>query len=529
VLDSTLVKRPSSSKNAGARAQGHALNPAADRAQDRVELRPQMGFLFSEEQEATPAAAQVRAPWKVHELVAEVRRHIEREYLDVRVEGEISNLRQAASGHVYFTLKDAESQLPVVLFRTAARVLRFKPKDGLEVMVRGKISVYEDRGQLQLVAETVEPRGQGSLQVAFEQLYARLKEEGLFDNEHKRALPAFPRVIGILTSPTGAVIHDMLQVLHRRHARVQVLLYPVAVQGEGAAEEIAHGLAWFNKNLAADVLVVARGGGSLEDLAAFNSEAVARAIRASGIPVVSAVGHETDFTIADFSADLRAPTPSAAAELITSTQYRIEETLQSLASRLERAMRYRLLLAREPYTRLGVTAVFARMREGFARRQQRVDELRFRLETAWSRSRIRAEQSRALLEEQLRRQDVGRLLAQRREHLGTLRLRLQQSGTTQLERARHRSRSAWERLQALSPLAVLDRGYALVYGGENVGDQNVGDQNSGNQNMLIKDASQLHPDEMLHLRFARGSARARVLEANTARRTETTKNGSSQE
>ena len=530
VLDSTLVKRPSSSKTAGARAQERAKNPAAEHVQDRVELRPQMGFLFSEKPETTPAAAAlVRTPWKVHELVAEVRRHIEREYLDVRVEGEISNLRQAASGHVYFTLKDAESQLPVVLFRAAARVLRFKPKDGLEVMVRGKISVYEDRGQLQLVAETVEPRGQGSLQVAFEQLYARLKEEGLFDHEQKQALPAFPRVIGILTSPTGAVIHDMLQVLHRRHARVQVLLYPVAVQGEGAAEEIVRGLAWFNKNLAtknlaADVLVVARGGGSLEDLAAFNSEAVARAIRASGIPVVSAVGHETDFTIADFSADLRAPTPSAAAELITSTQYRIEETLQSLSSRLERAMRYRLLLAREPYTRLGVTAVFARMREGFARRQQRVDELRFRLETAWNRNRTRAEQRCALLEENLRRQDVGRLLAQRREHLGTLRLRLQQSGTVQLERARRSSRSAWERLQALSPLAVLDRGYALVYGGQNLGGQNV-----GNQNMLVKDASQLHPDEILHLRFARGSARARVLETSAAASTDIKKNGSSQE
>ncbi len=476
---------------------------ASKRPPERIRGRAQMGLLFPGGSDADLSAlsAVVRAPWKVHELVAEVRRHIEREYLDVRVEGEISNLRQATSGHVYFTLKDAESQIPVVLFRAAARGLRFKPKDGLEVMVRGKISVYEDRGQLQLVAETMEPRGQGSLQVAFEQLYARLKDEGLFDNEHKRPLPAFPRTIGILSSPTGAVIHDMLNVLNRRHARVQVLLYPVAVQGETAAEEIAQGLAWFHAHRAADVLVVARGGGSLEDLAPFNSEIVARAIRASSIPVVSAVGHETDFTIADFSADLRAPTPSAAAELITDAQYRIEETVQSLASRLERAMRYRLLLAREPYTRLGTTAVFARMRDGFSRRQQRVDELRFRLETAWRHSHTRALQRCTALEDWLRRQDVGRQLEQRREHLRALHLRLQQSCHAQLERQRNRGQHALDRLQALSPLAVLDRGYALVY---------------SNRNMLVKDAAQLHPEDELRLRFARGSATARVLETNAA-------------
>ncbi|HEX4021393.1 MAG TPA: exodeoxyribonuclease VII large subunit [Acidobacteriaceae bacterium] len=456
----------------------------------------------------------VRAPWKVHELVAEVRRHIERDYLDVRVEGEISNLRQAASGHVYFTLKDQESQLPVVLFRTAARMLRFAPKDGLEVLVRGKISVYEDRGQLQLVAETMEPRGKGSLQVAFEQLYARLKDEGLFANEHKRPLPAFPQTIGIISSPAGAVIHDMLNILGRRHARINILLYPAAVQGEAAAEEIAQGLAWFSTNRVAEIVVLARGGGSLEDLAPFNSELVARAIRASSVPVVSAVGHETDFTIADFSADLRAPTPSAAAEMITDAQYRIDETLQALATRLERAMRYRLLLAREPYTSLGVTAVFARMRDGFARRQQRVDELRFRVEAAWDRTRTSALQRCATLEDRLLRQDVGRQLTLQRERLHTLRQRLEQSSRTQLDRQRNRSQRAQDHLQALSPLAVLDRGYALVY---------------SNQNKLVKDASQLHAEDTLRIRFARGSAKTRVLETTAQSEIENTINGSSQE
>jgi exodeoxyribonuclease VII large subunit len=472
-----------------------------------------MGFLFPEEQD-TASSAMVRAPWKVHELVAEVRRHIERDYLDVRVEGEISNLRQAASGHVYFTLKDQESQLPVVLFRTAARMLRFAPKDGLEVLVRGKISVYEDRGQLQLVAETMEPRGKGSLQVAFEQLYARLKDEGLFANEHKRPLPAFPQTIGIISSPAGAVIHDMLNILGRRHARINILLYPAAVQGEAAAEEIAQGLAWFSTNRVAEIVVLARGGGSLEDLAPFNSELVARAIRASSVPVVSAVGHETDFTIADFSADLRAPTPSAAAEMITDAQYRIDETLQALATRLERAMRYRLLLAREPYTSLGVTAVFARMRDGFARRQQRVDELRFRVEAAWDRTRTSALQRCATLEDRLLRQDVGRQLTLQRERLHTLRQRLEQSSRTQLDRQRNRSQRAQDHLQALSPLAVLDRGYALVY---------------SNQNKLVKDASQLHAEDTLRIRFARGSAKTRVLETTAQSEIENTINGSSQE
>jgi exodeoxyribonuclease VII large subunit len=479
--------------------------------------RPQMGLLFPEEQGDAPAVPMVRAPWKVHELVAEVRLHVEREYRDVRVEGEISNLRQAPSGHVYFTLKDAAGQLPVVLFRAAARALRFQPKDGLEVMVRGKVSVYEDRGQLQLVAETMQPRGAGSLQVAFEQLYARLKEEGLFANEIKRPLPMFPRVIGVLASPAGAVIHDMLNILGRRHAQVQVLLYPVAVQGEGAAEEIAQGLAWFQQqhatHPAADVLVLARGGGSLEDMAPFNSEVVARAIRASSIPVVSAVGHETDFTIADFASDLRAPTPSAAAELITDAQYRIGEGLQLLATRLERAMRYHLLLAREPYTRLGATAVFARMRDGITRRQQRVDELRFRLEAAWERTRVSALQRCARLEDRLLRQDVGRQLTLQRERLRTLHLRLQQSTTTHLERQRSRTQHARERLQALSPLAVLERGYALVY---------------DNQDALVKDAAPLRPEDNLRIRFAHGSAQARVLAATSDDATKNPKHESKQ-
>jgi exodeoxyribonuclease VII large subunit len=276
------------------------------------ELRvDQLGLLFPE------VKADTRRIWNVAELVGEVRSRMEREYADCWVEGEISNLRPAASGHIYFTLKDGDAQLPVVLFRRQASLLRFRPEDGLHVLVRGRVSIYEQRGQMQLIGETLEPVGAGSLQLAFEQLKARLQSEGLFALERKKQLPAFPRCVGIITSPSGAVVRDFVNVASRRHAALHILLYPATVQGDSAAPEIAAGILYFNQTRTADVVVLARGGGSLEDLAAFNSELLARAIAKSDLPIVSAVGHETDFTIADFVADLRAPTPSASAELIT--------------------------------------------------------------------------------------------------------------------------------------------------------------------------------------------------------------------
>ncbi len=301
---------------------------------------PQLGLRF---EELRPS----RRIWPVRDLVAQVRELVEQEYGDVWVEGEISNYRPAPSGHVYFTLKDAEAQLPIVLFRRQAVLLRFRPEDGLHVLVRGRVSVYEQRGQMQLVAETMEPVGAGSLQLAFEQLKERLRAEGLFDAERKKPLPMFPRTVGIVTSPTGAVIRDFLNIVNRRHSGLNVLLSPVSVQGESAPAEIEAALAGLNAINLVDLIVLARGGGSLEDLAAFNSERVARAIASSRLPVVSAVGHETDFTIADFVADLRAPTPSAAAELITEAQHKIAEHLATQSHRLERAARFQLLQARQ--------------------------------------------------------------------------------------------------------------------------------------------------------------------------------------
>ncbi|MFC5863778.1 exodeoxyribonuclease VII large subunit [Acidicapsa dinghuensis] len=451
---------------------------------------PQLNLLFE-----APAAPEAEVPahvtrrrerrtWLVHELVTEARELVEMELGDVWIEGEISNCRPASSGHLYFTLKDAEAQLPVVLFRRQAVLLRFRPEDGLQVRVRGKVSIYEQRGQLQLVTETMEPVGAGSLQVAFEQLRDKLKAEGLFDSERKRPLPAFPRCVAVITSPTGAVIRDFLNVVGRRHAALSVTVVPVSVQGESAPGEIETALKLANEPGIADVIVVARGGGSLEDLAAFNSERVARAIAASRLPVVSAVGHETDFTIADFVADLRAPTPSAAAELITSAQHKIEELVAELGNRLARAARFQLLQAQQRMLRASIAYAQQRVVALLHRMLQQLDDFSFRMETAID----------TTLQEQLRhvaelagdvmrhdpRQELGaarELLTKNRDRLehvldrGLSSVRFEwQSLDARLYRAAgitlNARRAEWMHvrgsLQALSPLAVLQRGYALV-------------------------------------------------------------------
>ena len=326
----------------------------------------------------------VRRIWPVRKLVEHVCEQVEQEYGDIWVEGEISNCRPAPSGHLYFTLKDADAQLPVVLFRRQALLLRFKPEDGLHVLVRGRVSIYAQRGQLQLVGETIEPVGAGSLQLAFEQLKERLRAEGLFDSARKRQLPAFPRSVGIVTSPTGAVIRDFLNIVGRRHAGLTVIVCAAAVQGEQAAGEVESALAHLNASGLVDLIVIARGGGSLEDLAAFNSESLARAIVASTLPVVSAIGHETDFTIADFVADLRAPTPSAAAELITEAQHRVAERVESQTTRLERASRFQLLHARQMLENIPLDRAERRTTAMLHKLDQQLDDFGFRMEASAS-------------------------------------------------------------------------------------------------------------------------------------------------
>jgi exodeoxyribonuclease VII large subunit len=402
--------------------------------------------------------------YSVRQLIAELRQHVESAYTGIlNVEGEISNCRPAASGHIYFTLKDGDAQLPVVLFRRSAQLLSFKPKDGLAVEVRGRISVYETRGQLQLIAETLRPRGTGALQLAFEQLRDRLRREGLFDRPRK-PLPPFPKCIGIVTSPSGAAIRDIIQVIRRRHARLNLLIYPAAMQGTQCPPSVIAGIRWFNRNPdRVDLILVARGGGSLEDLAGFNDEPLARAIVASNLPVVSAIGHEIDHTIADYVADLRAPTPSAAAELITAAQHRIEERVASLERRVLRAGEFHLLRARQRLHRLSAEQVLARLRDSIGRRQQRIDELRFRLDYANARLQRHNAERVAALETRLRRHDPTARIAFVARRLETAKSRLAAVATQISATRRTRLERAVVRLNALSPLAVLNRGYAIVY------------------------------------------------------------------
>src|SRR5216117_1619497 len=301
-----------------------------------------------------------RRIWTVRDLVSTVRTHIEREYGDVWVEGEISNFRAHDSGHLYFTLKDQNAQIRAMMFRSSARLLRFRPDDGMQIVLRGRVTIYEDRGELQISAEYLEPKGAGALQVAFEQLKAKLEAEGLFDSSRKKAIPVLPSRIGIVSSPQAAALRDILNILRRRHRSANVLIFPAQVQGEAAALEVSAGVRYFNKARNVDVIIVARGGGSAEDLAAFNHEGLARAVASSEIPIISAVGHETDFTIVDFVADLRAPTPSAAAEMVIESKHRLGEHLSHLRQRLARGADYQLLLAKGRLNELAKHGVFVR-------------------------------------------------------------------------------------------------------------------------------------------------------------------------
>jgi exodeoxyribonuclease VII large subunit len=450
-----------------------------------------------------------RRIWSVRALVTDIRQHVETDYTDLWVEGEISNCRPAPSGHIYFTLKDGEAQLPVVLFRRQASLLRFRPADGLAVLVRGRVSIYESRGQLQLIAETIEPRGAGTLQVAFEQLKARLLAEGLFDAARKRPLPSFPKCIGIVTSPAGAVIRDIVTIVRRRHARLNMLVYPAMMQGASSPGSVAAGIRWFNANPSlVDLIIVARGGGSLEDLAGFNDEGLARAISASELPIVSAIGHEIDFTIADFVADLRAATPSAAAELVTAAQQHVEDHITILATRVQRAGHFHLMHARQRYARLSAESVLIRVRDAVNRRDQRLDEVRLRLDTSMQRPlRIRARQLGFLID-RLRRQDITARIATIHRRLQSSDQRLHRTTTQIINPRQMRLNRASAGLGALSPLAVLSRGYALVYAADG---------------RLLRSAAATAAGQTIRARLAHGVLEAEVTqtEINEANVTET--------
>ena len=436
-----------------------------------------------------------RKTFTVTELSARIRDLLGSEFDDVWVAGEISGSKMAASGHCYFTLKDHEAQVRCVCFRASLRYLKFKPRDGVAVLARGRIDVYEARGEYQLLVEALEPQGHGALQFAFEQLKKKLTAEGLFEAERKRPIPRLPRRIGIVTSPTGAVIGDMTQILSRRFPGLHIRLFPALVQGEGSIEAVVRGIEYFSGSKWPDVVIVARGGGSLEDLWTFNEEAVARAIAASSVPVISAVGHETDYTIADFVADLRAPTPSAAAELVICTQEQVIEQIGLAEHKLLQSMRYRLAMSARRLHQQGVERASAVLHRNIGRLQQRVDELEFRL-----RERIsgRASARRKRLEEltaRLRSLDLRLRFAAMHRRLETADVAALQLMRLRVTRAHRSLDPLVAHLTQLSPLKILDRGYAIVT------------NDAGN---IVKDPDEAPVGSEIQVRLAKGKIAAEV-------------------
>lgn len=430
----------------------------------------------------------------VSELNRRIKASLEAGYDNVWIEGEISNLRVPASGHCYLTLKDAASQLRAVMFRYSRSRMRFVPQDGMQVLCRGSVNVYEPRGEYQLVIERMEPRGAGALQLAFEQLKSRLAAEGLFDQARKRPLPYLPRRVGVVTSPTGAAVRDILHVLTRRFPGLHISILPVAVQGEGAAHEIAAAIDAANKYNIADVLIVGRGGGSLEDLWAFNEECVARAMYRSAIPVISAVGHETDFTIADFAADMRAPTPSAAAELSVREKRELVRIVENLSGALSRRLAQRVSVGK---TALRAAAGrLTRCARLLADVQLAHGDLHLRLLAALP--RLCAERRAAGRTAGIRLLALAprQRIAAYRSSAGFLQEALIRTARGGIERRRSRVRAALAGLDALNPAAVLGRGFSIAR-----------ELDSGR---LVRCASDAKPGDRLRLTLHRGSLDCRV-------------------
>jgi exodeoxyribonuclease VII large subunit len=403
-----------------------------------------------------------RQIFTVSELTAKIRDLLAKNFMDILVQGEISNCREAQSGHIYFTLKDDRAQVRCVFFKQQQRGIKFRPEDGLQVTVRGSISVYEQRGEYQIYVEKIDLVGQGALQLAFEQLKKRLEAEGLFDAKRKKPLPLLPSRIGIITSPRGAAVRDVVRILTRRFHNVHLTVYPVRVQGEGSAEEIVKALRFFNARKIVDVLILARGGGSIEDLWSFNEEIVARAIFASEIPVISGVGHETDFTIADFVADLRASTPSAAAELVVQTRAEFDKHIVDLRETLGGLVRYRLLELSRRVHELSARRGFRRPLDLLRQQRQRADEMTSRLALGL---RARLEQSR----KRFTAAHLRIVSFDFRVKISAFRLRLEKRSAdlgVRIERLLRAKRDRLEKLtlqlQERSPLEVLERGYAIA-------------------------------------------------------------------
>jgi exodeoxyribonuclease VII large subunit len=436
-----------------------------------------------------------RKAWTVSELTAKIRDLLARNFTDINVQGEISNCREAQSGHIYFTLKDDRAQVRCVFFKQQQRGIKFRPEDGLQMTVRGSISVYESRGEYQIYVENLEPIGFGALQLAFEQLKKRLEAEGLFDPARKKPLPLLPSRIGIITSPRGAAARDVVRILTRRFPNVHLIVYPVRVQGEGSAEEIVKAMKFFNTRKIVDVLILARGGGSMEDLWAFNEEIVARAIFVSEIPVISGVGHETDFTIADFVADVRASTPSAAAELVVQTRAQFDKHIADLRETLAGLIRYRMMEWSRRVHELSARRGFRRPLDLLRQQRQRADEMTSRLALGL---RARLEQSRKRFTAAYLRIASFDF----RVKMAAFRLRLERHTAelgVRIERLLLAKRDRLEKLalqlQERSPLRVLERGYAIATDA------------AGN---LLRDAAQVALGDTVAIQLHRGKLSTEV-------------------
>jgi exodeoxyribonuclease VII large subunit len=456
----------------------------------------QKGIDFGEAGPAAVPQAPKRRAFTVSEITGRIQGALETEFFDVWVEGEVSNLKVIPAGHWYFSLKDDQAQLRAVVWKTQARLVKFKPRDGMRVLVRGGLRVYPPRGEYQLQVEVVEPLGKGALQQAFEELKERLEKEGLFAAERKRPLPMLPRCVGVITSPTGAVIQDILRVLSRRYANLGVLVYPARVQGDDAAPEIVQGLRALNRLRGLDVIILARGGGSLEDLWPFNEERVARAVAASKIPTISAVGHETDFTIADFVADHRAPTPSAAAELVVKAKEELRARVDGLQRRLGAAMDLRLTRTRSRVLALTAHRVFEAERGRIRAQRGAVTELGRRAGAALLRQAERGADRLRRTRTRLDEFRWDRQVAERRRHVDGEARRLHELLRARTQQGRAALGRLAGKLETLSPLAVLSRGYALAW---------------DEHGRLLRDAAQVAPGDGLRLRLHQGALTARVV------------------
>jgi exodeoxyribonuclease VII large subunit len=450
-----------------------------------------------------------RRPLSVSELTSQVRGALENRFASVWVEGEISNFKQAASGHWYFNVRDEGAQLRATCFRGVNARIRFRPSDGLLVRVRGRMTVYEPRGEYELIVEALDPVGAGALRVAFEQLKERLAAEGLFDESLKRELPLLPRRVGVVTSPTGAAIRDIIRTVERRTRTVSILLAPTRVQGEGAAAEVARAIQALNEHhlraaregLTAeqvDVIIVGRGGGSAEDLWAFNAEEVARAIRASVVPVISAVGHETDFTIADFAADVRAATPTAAAEMVAEREDEIGDYVERLTHGLFNSARYRVLAGRARVQEAAMSSGFDEVRMRLRVAREELDDVRCRLENRAGDLSRAARRRLEALRGKLSPAGVAASASRTRVRLAVGGAALETAARARLEDARRRLGLAVASLDAMSPLAVLGRGYALAQDG---------------RGRVLRSARSVGVGETVRVRLSEGSLRCRVEEA----------------